>query len=195
MEYKNKLFRMKTELIKPTLQDVLGIIKGLPEKVGIRGIVEVHLLNVRTGIDKVFYSHNIVTNVGDIYYAQCGTNSEAPTHDFASGGCKLGSGTTNPAKGDTDIETDLGASYKAVFAAYPKTDDGESANGGVDIVTYKFYWGAAEAVAASITEAAICSDNAAPPAGLLSRLEFGTPFAKTNEECLTLFIHHEMNGV
>lgn len=194
MEYRNKLFRMRTELIKPTLQDVLGIIKGLPDKVGIRGIVEVHLLNIRTGIDKVFYSHNIVTNEGDKYYAQCGAQ-EAPTNDYTAGGCKLGTGTTNPAKGNTDIETDLGASYKGVFATYPKTDDGESANGGVDIVTYKFYWGAAEAISAGISEAAICSDNAAPPDGLLSRLEFGTPFEKTGEECLTLFIHHEMNGV
>lgn len=145
-------------------------------------------------IKRVIHGKNIVGNVGDVYYAQVGAQ-ESPTNDFTAGGMKLGTGTTAAAKTDTDIETDLGASYKAIFAGYPKSNDAESGIGGTDKVTYKVYWDTTEANANNIAEVVIVTDGGAPPAGgLLTRLIFAATFNKTAAECLTVYISHEFDG-
>ena len=68
------------------------------------------------------YAENIVTNDGDLYYAQKAAG-ESPTSDF--GGCngrmELRTGSATPAKGDAyaQVATPVTASRKAIDANYP----------------------------------------------------------------------------
>jgi len=165
------------------------------EKVKITGRGIAVLIDAKTGkIKKVIHGKNVVSLVGEIYYAQRGAN-ESPTYDFTSGGMKLGTGTTTPTQSDTDIETDIGSSYKTMFSGYPKSNDTESGGGATNKVTYKVYWDTTEANASNISEAVIVTDSGAPPSGLLCRLLFSTPFEKTSAENLVVYIHHEKSGV
>lgn len=171
------------------------ITRGITEKVNIHGRAVAILTDAKTGkIKRVIEGRNIVSLVGEIYYAQRGAN-EAPTYDFTSGGMKLGHGRIAATQNDTDIEMDLGASYKAIYTGYPKTNDSESGGGATNKCTYKVYWDQTQANALNISEVVICTDNGAPPSGLLCRLLFSSPFSKTAAECLTVYIHHEKSGV
>lgn len=181
-DFFNKLFKIAIRKIK----------KGIVEDVKIVGRVTAVLEDMNTGEKIIIKGKNIVTNGGDKYYAQMSAG-EAPTDDFASGGCKLGTGVTAATKNDTDIETDIGSSYKTAFSGYPKTNDTESGDGGVDKVTHKFLWGIAEANANNISECAIVDADTATNA--LQRLLFSTAFDKVSSQTLIVYITHEFNGV
>ena len=87
------------------------------------------------------YAENIVTNDGDLYYAQKAAG-ESPTSDFggSNGRMELRTGSATPAKGDAyaQVATPVTASRKALDSNYPKTNDGDSDNtgAGTDIVTW-----------------------------------------------------------
>ena len=68
------------------------------------------------------YAENIVTNDGDLYYAQKAAG-ESPTSDFggSSGRMELRTGSATPAKGDTynSVTTPDTATRKAIDNKYP----------------------------------------------------------------------------
>jgi hypothetical protein len=72
-------------------------------------------------VKRVIKGKNIVTNGGDLYYAQKSVG-ETPTNDFTAGGLRLGSDNTAPAKGDTDVTTFIASTGKAEKSGYPKTN-------------------------------------------------------------------------
>ena len=153
------------------------------------------------------YAKNIVTNDGDLYYAQKSAG-ESATSDFggSNGRMELRTGTATPAKGDTynSVTTPVTASRKALDSNYPKTNDGDSDNtgAGVDIVTYKFSWTTSQIDTSSgnaITGGCIV-DKAATLGGsvkILTHWNFSSPasFHKTSTDTLTLYVNHTMNGV
>lgn len=181
----NRLFRVRA---KPA---------RIKEKMPVQENITAVLKDVRTGEKKVIKGKNIVCNGGDKYYAQMAAN-ETPDYAYAtSGRLKLGKGTTTPAKGDTDIETEISGTCKLASEAYPKTNDTDPDNGSgsTDTVTWKFYYDTSEAIDTNISECALASECAIPPNELLMHGLFDSPFNKTGSQTLTIFINHRFNGV
>ena len=137
---------------------------------------------------------NIVTDAGDIHYAQRAV-SESLTNAFGVG--ELASAGT-PAKGaDRSAFTLIGSTEKAHTGTYPKRNDGDADNtgAGVDVVTFLQSYGKADFAAASITHGIIT--NATPGASepILTGYAFGASFGKTSNDTLKVFQNHTMNGV
>ncbi len=67
--------------------------------------------NTKTGEKSWHYGKNIVTNDGDLYYAQQAVETGTPTSDFggANGRIELRTGSATPAKGDvfTQVTTPI----------------------------------------------------------------------------------------
>lgn len=139
---------------------------------------------------------NIVTNDGDVYYAQSAV-AETPTDDFdaAAAGFRLGTSATAPTKTDTDVTTENSAGRKATDATYPQTDDQDADNtgAGTDIVTWRVSYTVSEANITGIQEGAIVDERTTPTAALTHFLM--TSFTKTSSDTLKIFVNHTMNGV
>lgn len=138
---------------------------------------------------------NIITNDGDLYYAQSAAG-ETPGDDFPSGGLRLGSASTTPVKTNTDLGTFLSGSAHALDATYPKTNDDTSGNtgAGTDIVTWRFSYTTGEGNVSSIAEGAIV-DNTTTPTAALTHFLFAASFDKTSSDTLTVLTNHQFDGV
>lgn len=141
-------------------------------------------------------AHNIVTNAGDVYYAQSAVG-EAPTNTFNR--LVLASAGT-PAKGaDYADFTPIGSTEKAHTATYPLTNDGDADNtgAGTDIVTHLFTYAKGDFNAASITHGLITNAGpvASPPEPILTGFAFAAAFEKTANDTLKVFVNHEFLGV
>lgn len=140
---------------------------------------------------------NIVTNDGDLYYAQSAC-AETPTDDFdgASSGLRMGSSATAPTKTDTDVTTFLAGTGHGLDATYERTADPDSDNtgAGADIVTWRYSYTTAQGNASGIQEGAIVDDITTPTAALTHFL-FAASFNKTSSDTLKVFVNHEMLGV
>jgi len=143
----------------------------------------------------LFVGRNIVTNDGDVYYAQRGVEA-TPTDDFSNttAGLRLGSSSAAVAKGDTDVTTFITGAATAVDSGYPKSpdDDTDNTGDGNDIASWRYQYGTS-AFSAAVKEGAIV-DNDASPTGALNHFLI-TEFTKTNSDTLKMFINHEFLGV
>ena len=152
--------------------------------------------------EKIWYhAKNIVTNDGDLFYAQQAVG-ETPTSDFdgSSGRMELRTGSATPAKGDTyaQVATPVTASRKAIDANYPKTNDGDSDNtgAGTDIVTWKTSWTTSDFNSSAIIGGCIHVGAASPASGTKLLTHFSiTSFDKTSSDTLKIFVNHTFNGV
>lgn len=137
---------------------------------------------------------NLVTNEGDLYYAQRGA-AETPTTDFTAGGLRLGSASTTPTKSSADVTTFIASTGKAVSGSYPTTNDGDADNtgAGTDIVSWLFSYTKGDFNAPTIAEGAIV-DNTGTPTKALAHFLFDSSFAKTANDTLKVFVNHEMLG-
>lgn len=180
----NRLFKIR---IKPICVD----------EIQAHGSVRAILKDAITGQKKLIKGHNIVTDVGDIYAAKKFAD-EVPDYNFATS-CilKVGTGTSLTSKSDTDIEQEITGSCKMSSDGYPKTgdDDPDNGDGGVDIVTWKFYYDMGELIHNGISECGIASECGIPPNQLLSHVLFDSAFDKDGSHTLTIFINHRFNGV
>lgn len=167
------------------------------DSIAVTGQVLAILRNELLGAELVMPGANIVTNDGDIYYAQM-ICSETPTDDFdaAASGLRLGSSNTAPTKSDTDVTTFLATSGHALDATYEKTNDGDADNtgAGVDIVTWRYSYLTSEGNVSGIQEGAIV-DNRTTPTAALTHFLFAASFSKTSSDTLKCFINHEILGV
>jgi hypothetical protein len=140
---------------------------------------------------------NIVTNDGDVYYAQMSVG-ETPTDDFdaAGAGFRLGTDATAPTKTDINVTVEDSAGRKVTDPTYPQTNDGDGDNtgAGIDIVTWRVSYTTAEAIITGIQEGAIVDDRTTPTAALTHFL-FAASFNKTGSDTLKVFVNHEMLGV
>ncbi len=168
----------------------------LPSVMGINGRVNAVLQHALTDQFVVIPGLNIVTNDGDLYYAQSAVG-ETPTDDFdaAGAGLRMGSAATSPTKTSTDVTTFLAGSGLAVASTYPKTNDGDASNtgSGTDIVTWLYSYGTSEGNVSGIQEGAIVDDRTTPTAALCHFL-FAASFSKTSNDTLKVFVNHEMLG-
>lgn len=140
---------------------------------------------------------NVVTNSGDLYYAQSAAG-ETPTDDFdaAASGLRLGDSNTAPTKSDTDVTNFLAGTGHALDATYEKTNDGDADNTGaaVDTVTWRYSYLTSEGNAVGIEEGAIV-DNRTTPTDALTHFLFAALFDKTSSDTLKVFVNHNMLGV
>lgn len=155
------------------------------------------LRNDLLGEELIIPGVNIITNDGDLYYAQSAA-AETPTDDFdaAASGLRLGDNNTAPDKADTDVTNFLATSGHALDGTYPKTNDDTSGNtgAGTDIVTWRYSYTTGEGNVSGIIEGAIVDDRITPTAALTHFL-FGGVFSKTSDDTLTVLVNHEMLGV
>ena len=157
--------------------------------------------NNDTGDKTWYYAKNIVTNDGDLYYAQQAVET-TPTSDFggSDGRMELRTGSATPAKGHvySDVTTPITASRKAIDAGYPKVSDGDSANtgSGADIVTWRTSWTTSAFNANAIIGGCIHVGGASPASGAKVLSHFSiTSFNKTTSDTLKIFVNHTFNGV
>lgn len=142
---------------------------------------------------------NIVTNNGDLYYAQmaCG-ESPASTIDYdgSNAGLRLGSGSTSPTKTSNDVTTFLAGTGHALDATYEKTNDGDSDNTGAatDTVTWRYSYTTSEGNVSGINEGAIV-DNRTTPNTALTHFLFAATFTKSSSDTLKVFANHNYLGV
>ena len=157
--------------------------------------------NNDTGDKTWYYAKNIVTNDGDLYYAQQAVET-TPTSDFggSDGRMELRTGSATPAKGHvySDVTTPITASRKAIDAGYPKVSDGDSDNtgSGADIVTWRTSWTTSDFNANAIIGGCIHVGGASPASGAKVLSHFSiTSFNKTASDTLKIFVNHTFNGV
>lgn len=183
-------------LLKDSLQHRL-IAAPVVSACNIRGLVVAVLQDAKSGeIKKVIESHNIVTDAGDIYYAQLGA-SEATTNAF--GIFELGTAGTAPAKGDnrSAVSAFVSGSQKAIDGTYPKTNDtGDADNTGdaVDAVSYRVSYTTGEANSAGIDRGIITNVTPGASEPILCYFTL-TSFTKTSSDTLKLFVNHTFTGV
>ena len=153
--------------------------------------------NVHTGEKSVHKAENIVTDAGDVYYAQRGA-SESVTNAF--GIMEMGSAGAAPGKTSnrSNMTTKIASSQKAHDGTYPQTNDGDADNPGTtgtDIITYRVSYTTGESNDGAIDRMIIT--NATPGASepVLMYATFAAAFAKTSDDTLKVFVNHTMNGV
>jgi hypothetical protein len=146
------------------------------------------------------YTHNLVTNDGEIFYAKQGAGETPATNEnFQSGRFELGTTAYTEAETDTFTNFDVSGTSKisgsrqTFTAGYPKTNDtGDADNTGdaVDAVSYAVNYSAASFSDTDIEQGCI-HDNASPVSAtkLLSVFSF-TSFAKTSSDTLKVFVNH-----
>jgi hypothetical protein len=176
-------------------------------KVTVVGQVLAVLRHEPLGFEVVVPGINIVTDVGDEFYAYRGTNAQPPTTHFTDGAAltfdgimELYNGASSaPAKGN-DRSAMAGlvtGSDKAMDATYPKRDDDDTDNtgAGVDIITYRVSYTTAEANANNIADVIITNPSPGASENLLMHALFAATFNKTSSDTLKVFVNHTMNGV
>jgi hypothetical protein len=142
-------------------------------------------------------THNIVTNAGDVYYAQQAAN-ETPTNAFT----RLyltSNGPATPAKGDdwADYSSNLitGAN-KLPTGTYPKTADADTDNtgAGTNVVTWAYAFTKAD-FNGTVTHGTITVTSPTGTDPLLTSFEFASSFVKTADDTLKVFVNHALSGV
>jgi len=146
------------------------------------------------------YTHNLVTDDGEIFYAKQGAGETPATNEnFQSGRFEMGTTAYTEAETDTFTNFDVSGTSKisgsrqTFTAGYPKTNDtGDADNTGdaVDAVSYAVNYSAASFSDTDIEQGCI-HDNASPVSAtkLLSVFSF-TSFAKTSSDTLKVFVNH-----
>jgi hypothetical protein len=158
----------------------------------------VRRLTYPDGTIEIAEGPNIVTDAGDLWYAQkLALQGDTVTNDFAAGRIVLGTGAVAPSKTSTYTNlTPIAGSAKAQTAGYPKRNDSDTDNTGkaTDSITWKGDWAAGDFnVASGIIEG--CITIAAPAGGspLLSHFQLST-FGKDSSTTLTLWVNHNVLG-
>ena len=141
-------------------------------------------------------AHNIVTDDGDVYYAQRGC-AAVPSNAF--GIHELCSAGTPGKQADRDNFTPITGTQKAHTSLYPRTADPDTDNtgAGIDIVTYLATYAKTDFAHAAITHGIItnASPNISPSEEILTGYAFSASFSKTADDSLKVFVNHEMRGV
>lgn len=146
------------------------------------------------------YTHNLVTDDGEIFYAKQGAGETPATNEnFASGRFEMGTTAYTEAETDTFTNFDVSGTSKisgsrqTFTAGYPKTNDtGDTDNTGdaVDAISYAVNYAAAAWNDTDVEQGCI-HDNASPVSAtkLLAVFSF-TSFAKTSSDTLKVFVNH-----
>jgi len=148
------------------------------------------------------FTHNLVTNDGELYYArQAANEAHAANEDFGDTTARFDQGTTAYAEAETDTYNEydvagtssIAGSIVAFTGTYPKTNDtGDADNTGdsPQAVSYAVNYSAVSFGDNDIEQGAI-HENASPvtTTKLLAVWSY-TSFAKTTADTLKVFVNH-----
>jgi hypothetical protein len=136
---------------------------------------------------------NIVTNAGDVHYAQRGA-AESPTNAF--GICELASAGTPGKSANRSAFTMIGSTAKAHASGYPKTADADSDNtgAGTDIVTFLASYAKADFSHSAISHGIITNTSPGASEPILTGYAFAASFSKTADDTLKVFVNHDFTG-
>lgn len=185
---------------------------ALDSDVDIKGTVVVVLTDTRTGKKRTLVTHNIVTNDGDLYYAEraalltTGTPISPVPTDFTDANgvpdmiMELYNGASGaPAKGNdrSNLTGLVTGSDQVIDGTYPKVNDGDADNtgAGTDIVTYRVSYAKGDANDTGIDDVILTNPSPGASEALLMHAEFAAAFDKTANDTLKVFVNHQMNGV
>lgn len=150
---------------------------------------------------------NIVTDIGDEFYAYRGSNVQPPDGYFTDGATlpfdgimELYNGASaapDKANDRSDLAGLVTGSGQAMDSGYPKRDDDDTDNtgAGVDIVTYRRSYTTAQANATGIADVVITNPSPGASEVLLMHAEFAATFDKTSSDTLKVFVNHSFLGV
>ena len=140
---------------------------------------------------------NIVTDAGDIYYAQLGA-AEATTNAFGILELASAGDSSVPSKENSreDI-TVIGSTQKAHDGSYPRTNDpdGDNTGAGADVVSFLTSYTKGDFNAGTIHNGIITNVTPGATEPVLTSFEFAADFGKTADDTLKVFTNHNMNGV
>ena len=189
--------------------------KTIEESIHLRGLGGALLENVHTGKKTWIPFKNIVTDAGDLYYAERGALltvgspiSPVPTNFTDTNGVpdmimELYDNTpanNAPAKGNdrSDLLGTLApSSAQPMDATYPRVNDPDADNtgSGTDIITYRRSYTVAQANETQISDVILTNPTPGATEPLIMHAEFAAPFDKTASDTLKVFVNHRMNGV
>jgi len=154
------------------------------------------LKNEKTGRIKIISGRNIVTDAGDVWYAEsaCG---QVPTNTFANLYLAT-AGPATPAKNDNYSGfTVVAGSSKAKTAGYPQSPDADADNtgDGTDVVSWKFEYTTGDGPFTAITHSFIAKTGASGTDPLLNSYKWGATWNKDTSTSAKIFANHTMNGV
>lgn len=171
------------------------------DSVGLLGYIELALFDQAECLKDVRTVKNIITDVGDLYYATraiAGVSPATASDATLATGMKLGTGTTAAAKNGAGaaLVTYLSGSNNAFDATYPKTNNLGAGNGVQ--AQYVTTWGAGDATNSAITEIvivneAISSDTTSIASETISRAVFAA-INKTASDTLVATWNHLFKG-
>lgn len=156
------------------------------------------LTNEKTGEKRYIPGRNLVTNAGDVWYAQsaCG---QVPTNDFDSlylaTACSEGGGDPIKASDYGDFTVHAG-SEKHKTATYPQVPDADADNtgDGADIVSWKFEYTTGDGPFVAITHSFIAKTGAAGTDPILNGYKWAAAWDKDASTSAKVFANHEMLG-
>ncbi len=187
----------------------------IEEQIQLRGLGGALLENVHTGKKTWIPFKNIVTDAGDLYYAERGALlttgtpiSPVPSNFTDANGVpdmimELYDNTpanNAPAKandrGDL-LGTIAPSSAQPMDATYPLVNDPDPDNtgSGTDIITYRRSYTVAQANLADITDLILTNPSPGATEPVIMHAEFAAAFTKTSDDTLKVFVNHQMNGV
>lgn len=164
-----------------------------------------------SGDIEVYETHNIVTNAGDLYYAERAvlltpgtTISPVPTNFTSATGAPdmimelyTATGSSAPAKGNdrSSLGTIVDAGY-AMDSGYPKVNDADSDNtgAGTDIATYLRTFSTAQGNGSDIDDVILTNPSPGASEAILMHADGLGTFTKTSSDTLKVFVNHTFNG-
>jgi len=146
------------------------------------------------------YSHNLVTNDGDIYYAIRGAGATPAANEGASRIELANPGTMiTPAKTNTytSLTSAITTSRSTFDNTYPKPNDDDTNNPGrgTKVTSYRKTWAGADFNATAIKNGAI-HDNASPVGAtkLVALFQINPNKDKAATDTMTVWVNHSFLG-
>lgn len=144
---------------------------------------------------------NIITDAGDVYYAQSAMG-EVVTNNFDSLYLSEATfGAPGKASDVDDLASVIAGSEKAVSVSYPQTNDadGDNTGAGADVMSWLFSYAKGDFNSSAITAGALTVAGETNWGGvtgnpLLSAFNISS-FQKTASDTLKVFVNHTINGV
>lgn len=179
------------------------------ERVKMAGQSVMVLTDTLTGKKTIMTTRNIVTNDGDVHYAQR-AGSETADNEFSVSGSGvndygviiIGTAGDAPAKTSNfgNFTTITAGSEKSFDSGYPQTadPDGDNPTVGADVLSYRVSYGTTEANDTNIDRVCIAlGSGTLPESGnpILMYATFASSVTKTATDTLKVFVNHTFNGV
>lgn len=186
--------------ILDAVHDAFGMARNL-DKVGLIGYGVAEVRDGDGNLTFLLPFANLVTDAGDLYYAQKAITAIAPASasaPTAMTGMKLGTGSTAVAKSGAGgaLVTYKTGSNAAFDSTYPQT---ANLGGGLGVnAVYRTTWAAGTATDAALTEVVIVNDSGtnatSTAANTASRALFGSAINKGASDSLVVTWNHKFLG-